>query len=176
MRSFFLALLARGPVHGYVLKQRHDELFGPPWPPINIGQIYVTMGRLERDGLVSMHVDGDRKLYELTELGEKELNHWIDVPETTVSAKSDMLLRLVAASLVPGANVGQVLSEARQRLIGELRELDNALASAATPNELSQLLAQQAGLHLQADLKWLDIAETVLMKRTSRNKPRTAAS
>ena len=53
MRFVFLALLASGPAHGYELKRRYDALFGAVWDPINVGQIYVTLGRLERDGLVT---------------------------------------------------------------------------------------------------------------------------
>src|SRR6266511_4189240 len=79
MRYVFLALLASGPAHGYQLKRRHDALFASGWGPINIGQIYVTLGRLERDGLVTHRTvqqagRSDRKVYELTELGRKALD------------------------------------------------------------------------------------------------------
>src|SRR5690349_19128578 len=104
MRWLFLALLSSGPAHGYELKRRYDGLFGAVWDSINIGQIYVTLGRLERDGLVTstavrQEKGADRKDYELTELGRKALGGWLDEPADVPLPKSDLLLKLVAASL-----------------------------------------------------------------------------
>ena len=79
MKHVFLALLASGRTHGYELKRRYDQLFAAVWGPVNIGQIYVTLGRLERDGLVVQERVGqdgrpDRKDYELTERGRSALD------------------------------------------------------------------------------------------------------
>ncbi len=164
MRFLFLALLARGPAHGYVLKQLHDELFGPPWPPMNIGQIYVTMGRLERDGLVSIEPDGGRKVYSLTELGRKELDMWMTEQDESSVHKSDLLLRLVAATMTSGPGVKAVIAECRRRLLIELRSL-SASIEPGSEGTLAELLVQQAALHIQADLKWLDVAEDRLLKK-----------
>jgi DNA-binding PadR family transcriptional regulator len=176
MRFFFLALLARGPAHGYALKQMHDQLFGPPWPPMNIGQIYVTMGRLERDALVETHFEADRKIYTLTELGTKTLNNWLSEPDPAMVSKSDFLLRLVSASIVTSEALATVIAENRHSLIAELRVLDDSLVThrqgPQQANPLAELLVQQASLHLQADLKWLDLAEQYLRK-SSRSHPKT---
>src|SRR6266540_1577107 len=154
MRYVFLALLASGPAHGYQLKRRHDALFASGWGPINIGQIYVTLGRLERDGLVTHRTvqqagRSDRKVYELTELGRKALETWLGEPPDVPLPKSDLLLKLVSASLV-GAH--------RQRCLQALRDLDGAVADAA-PGSVAALLAQGTGLHLQAELRWLDLCD-----------------
>src|SRR6266498_2197559 len=166
MRYVFLALLASGPAHGYQLKRRHDALFASGWGPINIGQIYVTLGRLERDGLVTHRTvqqagRSDRKVYELTELGRKALETWLGEPPDVPLPKSDLLLKLVSASLVgaPDAPDAQaVVGAHRQRCLQALRDLDGAVADAA-PGSVAALLAQGTGLHLQAELRWLDLCD-----------------
>jgi DNA-binding PadR family transcriptional regulator len=166
MRFVFLALLASGPTHGYELKRRYDALFGAVWDPINVGQIYVTLGRLERDGLVT-HTEvpqergADRKDYELTELGRKALGGWLDEPAEVPVAKSDLLLRLVAGSLA-GADIGPLVGEHRQRCLQSLRDLDAAAAD-ALPGTVADLLIQGTALHLQAELRWLDRCDEVLL-------------
>jgi DNA-binding PadR family transcriptional regulator len=163
VRYVFLALLASGPAHGYELKRRHDALFASGWGPINIGQIYVTLGRLERDGLVTHDVvqqagRADRKVYELTELGHKALDTWLEEPPEAPLPKSDLLLRLVGAALVGTIDPEAVLGAHRQRCLQALHDLDRAAAE-ATPGSVAELLAQGTGLHLQAELRWLDLCD-----------------
>jgi DNA-binding PadR family transcriptional regulator len=165
MRFVFLALLASGPAHGYELKRRYDGLFGSVWEPINIGQIYVTLGRLERDGLVRFTAvkqdrGADRKDYELTELGRKALGGWLAEPADAPLAKSDLLLKLVAASLA-GSDLRDLIGEHRQRCLQALRDLDDAAAD-ATAGSVADLLVQGTALHLQAELRWLDHCDHVL--------------
>jgi DNA-binding PadR family transcriptional regulator len=163
VRYVFLALLASGPAHGYELKRRHDALFASGWGPINIGQIYVTLGRLERDELVTHHVvqqagRADRKVYALTELGHKALDGWLEEPPEVPLPKSDLLLRLVGAALVGTIDPEAVLGAHRQRCLQALHDLDRAAAE-ATPGSVAELLAQGTGLHLQAELRWLDLCD-----------------
>ncbi len=163
MRYVFLALLASGPAHGYELKRRHDALFASGWGPINIGQIYVTLGRLERDGLVVHRTvrqagRSDRKDYQLTELGHKALDGWLGEPPEVPLPKSDLLLKLVGASLVGTPDPAAVLGQHRQRCLQALRDLDQAAADAAA-GSVAELLLQGTGLHLQAELRWLDLCD-----------------
>jgi DNA-binding PadR family transcriptional regulator len=163
VRYVFLALLASGPAHGYELKRRHDTLFASGWGPINIGQIYVTLGRLERDALVTHHVvrqagRTDRKVYQLTELGHKALDTWLEEPPEVPLPKSDLLLRLVGAALVGTTDPKAVLGAHRQRCLQALHDLDRAAADTA-PGSVAELLAQGTGLHLQAELRWLDLCD-----------------
>jgi DNA-binding PadR family transcriptional regulator len=165
MRFVFLALLASGPAHGYELKRRYDGMFGSVWEPINIGQIYVTLGRLERDGLVTHTTvrqakGADRKDYELTELGRKALAGWLAEAPDVPMPKSDLLLKLVAASL-SGTPIGDLIGEHRQRCLQALRDLD-ATATGATAGSVADLLVQGTALHLQAELRWLDHCDHVL--------------
>ena len=163
MRHLFLALLRRGPVHGYELKRTYDELFGAVAPAINVGQVYVTMGRLERDGLVSMHVEvraegPDLKVYELTTEGEKVLDEWLEQTVEPPSGRSDLVIKLVAAWLGDADDVRPLVAAHRQQYLRDLRTLD-ALAADAERGSLSDLLVQGAALRLQAELRFLDLVD-----------------
>jgi len=161
VRHVLLALLADGPVHGYDLKRTYDGLFASVWGPVNIGQIYVTMGRHERDGLVTRHRDErhpDRKLYELTDLGHKHLAEWLRAPADPPAAKSEVLLRLVSASLLGAGTSREVVADHRQRCLEQLRALDR-LSGTATPGTVAELALQNTALHLQAELRWLDLCD-----------------
>ncbi|OHV42876.1 PadR family transcriptional regulator [Pseudofrankia sp. BMG5.36] len=198
-----LALLDRGPAHGYELKRAHDELFGDVAPPINVGQIYVTLTRLERDGSVTHHVekgsDGpDRKVYELTDIGRKALRGWLDEPSDLPVGKSDVVQRLVAG-LIYDANaagaradvantgsgsVARTLAAHRTRCLRALRALAEAAPESETNHDtaghdpsstspganpadpavagIGDLLREASVLHLQAELRWLDVVEARL--------------
>jgi DNA-binding PadR family transcriptional regulator len=85
MRHALLALLAGGPAHGYELKQAFERQFGAIWPPVNIGQVYMTLQRLERDGLIAGQAVAQRDrpnkmVYELTGAGKEELLTWLVTP------------------------------------------------------------------------------------------------
>lgn len=183
-----LALLDRGPAHGYELKRAHDELFGDVAPPVNVGQIYVTLARLEKDGSVvhriEKNTDGpDRKVYELTPLGGKALRSWLSEPSDLPVGKSDVVLKLVAG-LVRDGTVAPAVAEHRTRCIQALRQLvsqrsnpASATPTPATPNTatpttaapapathqpvaaLGGLLREASVLHLQAELRWLDLVD-----------------
>jgi DNA-binding PadR family transcriptional regulator len=146
MRSAFLALLARAPAHGYELKQAFDGAFGGVWPPINVGQISTTLARLERDGLVrGVHVEQahrpDKKVYELTADGQRELDEWIATPTPGPRLRDEFILRLVLAQ-TPGldsASDPRVLIKRRKALIArdniDVRSRQNTPAGAAgTPS------------------------------------------
>jgi DNA-binding PadR family transcriptional regulator len=176
MRHLFLALLRRGAVHGYELKRAYDELFGAVAPAINVGQVYVTMGRLERDGLVTVREerrdDGpDVKVYELTTEGDKALEEWLLEPVDAPTGRSDLVIKLVATWLGDPDAVQQMVAEHRQRYLQDLRALD-ALAADAAQGSLSDLLVQGAALRLQAELRFLDlVAERLDLERPIRKDP-----
>ena len=206
-----LALLDRGPAHGYELKRAHDDLFGDVAPPINVGQIYITLTRLERDGAVTHHVEEgsggpDRKVYELTETGRKSLRDWLDEPSDLPVGKSDVVQRLVAgliydvnaattgeASSAGTTSAARTLAAHRTRCLRALRALTEAAhrqpSSAAAESPIStpdspatngtnpdgaaasvagvgELLREASVLHLQAELRWLDLVEARLTPRT----------
>jgi DNA-binding PadR family transcriptional regulator len=173
MRSAFLALLAQAPAHGYELKQAFDDTFGGVWPPINVGQIYTTLARLERDGMVrSIYVEQahrpDKKVYELTDVGRVALEQWLDAPAEGPRLRDDFFLKVVLAQragLRPGHDPVQLIDRQRRRYLQEVRDLHQIAARAdASGNRTAALLAEGAMLHLQADLSWLDLCEAELTR------------
>ena len=169
MRFLFLALLGTGPAHGYDLKRAYDARFGVIWGRLNIGQVYTTMARLERDGLVAHETvaQGDRpdkKVYEITDLGRKALATWMNEADDPPAVKSDLVLKLVAAQLT-GTDPGPVLARQRQRYLQSLRDLDALAPPDAAAGDgdgadvVQALLVEGAALHLDAELRWLDLCE-----------------
>jgi DNA-binding PadR family transcriptional regulator len=175
MRNALLAVLARGPAHGYELKQAVEGAFGGAWPPINIGQIYTTLSRLERDGLVrSMHIEQahrpDKKVYELTNDGRRELDDWFAAPSAGPRLRDELFMKVILAGL-PGLNGGadpiQLIERQRRGFLQSLRELGDLATSPETlANPAAALLFEGAMLHIEADLKWLERCETFLASRT----------
>jgi DNA-binding PadR family transcriptional regulator len=171
-----LALLDRGPAHGYELKRAHDELFGDVAPPVNVGQIYVTLGRLERDGLVVHHTEAggdrpDRKVYEVTDVGRKALRDWLSETSDLPVGKSDVILKLVAGLICDGA-VAPAVVEHRGRCLDALRRLAAmgsrpAGADGSSGVGVGELLRRSSVLHLEAELKWLDLVDDYIHSGTS---------
>jgi DNA-binding PadR family transcriptional regulator len=168
MRYAFLALLAKAPAHGYELKQAFEEAFGDVWPPLNFGQIYTTLQRLERDALVQSHEvpqdhRRDKKVYELTPDGHAELRNWLTEPTTGPWLKDEFFMKLVMAGLTGSADQGELIERQRRVYMQALHDL-NTMAARTDSNHdgIPALLIEGAALHLQADLKWLDLCEEAL--------------
>jgi DNA-binding PadR family transcriptional regulator len=165
MKYFFLSLLAQTPTHGYDLLQSYEQLFSTALPPLNAGQIYTTLSRLERDGLVrksEVEQEGkpDKYIYELTRDGRQELLNWFEQPLSGPRIKDNFFLKLMSAHLSKLIDPQQLIAGQRQQYVQSLHNL-NALAlqpeMAAQPAKL--VLIQGAILHLKADLEWLDLCE-----------------
>ena len=165
MRYPFLALLASGPAHGYELRQAFEERFGGLLPPINAGQIYTTLGRLERDGLVSaddVAQDGrpNKRVYELTEVGRAALAEWIAAPAPGARLKDEFFIKLVLAGFTGVADPRALIERQRREYLQSLRDLDELAAGRrGNGDTAAELLIEGAVLHLQADLQWLDLCD-----------------
>jgi DNA-binding PadR family transcriptional regulator len=165
MRYPFLALLAAGPAHGYELKQEVEQRFGRLLPPLNAGQIYTTLGRLERDGLVR----GDRveqngrpnkRVYALTDAGRSSLEEWLAEPAPGTRLKDEFFMKLVLAGFTGVADPKLLIERQRREYLQSLRDLDQlADARRGDGDPATELLIEGAALHLQADLKWLDLCD-----------------
>jgi DNA-binding PadR family transcriptional regulator len=173
MRNTLLALLAEGTAHGYELKHGIEEMFGDGWPSINIGQIYTTLGRLERDGLVaSSHVAQagrpDKRVYDLTEAGREEVRRWLEEPVSGPRLKDEFFTKLMlarlpgVAALNGGTDPRALIARQRRDYLQSLRDLNGLLlrqhSNGGDPTSAA-LLIEGAILHLEADLKWLDVCE-----------------
>jgi DNA-binding PadR family transcriptional regulator len=168
MRELFLALLAGESGYGYELGQTLQQEFGELLPALNAGQIYSTLGRLERDGLVvSQNVEGDsrrKRLYELTEAGRAALARWIETPVPGARLKDDFFMKLVVVASARLAEPTQLIDGQRREYLQSLRDLD-ALLAANGKGVAAELLVEGAVLHTKADLEWLDLIEQRLSMR-----------
>jgi DNA-binding PadR family transcriptional regulator len=165
MKYAILALLAGGAAHGYELKQSFEARFGAVWPPVNIGQIYTTLQRMERDGLVrGRYVDQSSRpakhVFEITEAGLKALAEWLGEANAGPRIRDEFFMKLVLARLAGLAEPLDLIDRQRQAFLQELRDL-NQLAgrNGATQGTVRSLLIEGAALHVEADLKWLDLCE-----------------
>lgn len=165
MRHAFLTLLAGGSAHGYELKQALEQRLGDLLPPINAGQIYTTLQRLERDGLVSGEdIAGDsrgKRVYALTDAGRAELDEWLAAPTPPARGRDEFGMKLVLAGLSGIADPHVLVARQRLECLQTLRDLD--VHRRANPNGLAtELLIESAALHLEADLRWLDLVASRL--------------
>ncbi len=177
MRYAFLALLARGPAHGYELRRAFERIFGRGWPAINAGQIYTTLSRLRRDGLVrdrevAQDDRPDKRVYELTPAGHEALAAWLDRPVAGSRTKDELFMKLVLAGFTGVRDATALIDRQRAIYLQSLRELnDLAVEERANDNPVPGLLIEGALLHAEADVKWLDLcaermAESGPLERT----------
>jgi DNA-binding PadR family transcriptional regulator len=170
MRYPFLAVLAQGAAHGYELKQALEQRFGALLPPLNAGQVYTTLARLERDGLVRGNdVPEDarnKRVYELTEAGRERLLEWVQTPVSGPKLKDEFFMKLVLAGLTGVADAKGLIERQRREYLHALRDLsDVAERSRGNGDTAASLLIEGASLHLQADLKWLELCEERLLQK-----------
>nr|WP_296067652.1 PadR family transcriptional regulator [uncultured Actinoplanes sp.] len=160
-----LGLLAAGPRHGYDLKRAHDEQL-PRAKPLAFGQVYATLGRLERDGFVTesgQDRDGgpDRTSYVITEAGRAHLRAWLSAVEPPAPFVTGELFRKVIVALIvaDGATARDYLIAQRTAHMQRMRELTAAKTGpGATVGDL--IAADYAIGHLDADLRWLQTTLT----------------
>jgi DNA-binding PadR family transcriptional regulator len=162
MRELFLTLLTGRSAYGYELRQTLEREFGDLLPTLNAGQIYTTLARLERDGLIVGHdVPADtrgKRVYALTDEGRAVLSEWIETPVPGTRLKDEFFMKLV---LVAGAGLAEprkLLEGQRREYLQSLRDLDDLLETRAKSGT-AELLVEGAILHLKADLEWLDMIE-----------------
>ncbi len=161
MRPMLLALLAKEPAHGYELKQALEQIFGSAYPSPNIGQIYVTLGRLEKDGLVRV-VDVEqsnrpnKKVYYLTAAGREALEGWVDEPTEGPRVRDEFFMKLVLAPMTGIADRMAMINRQRRHYLGLMRDLNELAGQTDRDNRAALLLVEGAMLHLQADLDWLE--------------------
>jgi DNA-binding PadR family transcriptional regulator len=167
-----LALLEREPMYGYQLKNEFEASTGSTWP-LNIGQVYTTLSRLERDGLVEPAGEPDedgRVIYRLTDAGHTELTGWFATPVAANDRPRDELAIKVSLALTtPGVDVHQVVQSQRTATIRHLQELTRLKADANEQNDTAWLLVLDAMIfRAEAEVRWLDHSETRLARSRSR--------
>jgi DNA-binding PadR family transcriptional regulator len=165
-----LALLERGPMHGYQLRAAFEESTGGTWP-LNIGQVYTTLSRLERDQLVRPlpRSDEGQRPYAITDAGRAELAAWFATPVSrTDRPRDELAIKLALALTTPGVDVPAVVQAQRSATMRTLQEYTRLKAHAEGPAELSWLLVLDAMLfQAEAEVRWLDHCEASLVRYTS---------
>ncbi|GAA4896658.1 DNA-binding PadR family transcriptional regulator [Stackebrandtia albiflava] len=154
----FLGLLEAKPRHGYDLKRAYDERFGAD-RPLHYGQVYATLSRLLKNGLVE--VDGvepgegpERKRYAITEAGITDVAGWLATPEKPEPYLQNTLYAKVVLALLTGRSAAEVLDTQRAEHLRFMRDLTHR----KTHGDLAdQLICDFALFHLEADLRWLEL-------------------
>jgi DNA-binding PadR family transcriptional regulator len=166
-----LGLLASGPLHGYELKLACEEELVPA-SPLNFGQVYTTLERLQRDGLVAHQVVSqserpDKKVYALTPEGRRLLQNWLATPSPPeTDPRHETALKLILARRLEDADPLQVVASERRAGFERLREVSQARVQArkVKPKLATILFLDLTVLQLEAFLKWLDRCEELLRK------------
>jgi DNA-binding PadR family transcriptional regulator len=167
-----LALLAKEPSHGYQLRARLGEALGPLGDAMNAGQIYVTLARLEKAGLVACERSPglpdrpDRKVYALTAAGQQRVAGWLAEVSWPRPDLAEFHLKLVAAAAARLADPIAIVDAQRRELLRRLRDAQRA-AMAEPDRSDAALLLEGIVLRLQADLRWLEACERNWTSRKS---------
>ena len=155
----FLGLLESGPRHGYDLKRAYDERFGAD-RPLSYGQVYATLARLLKNGLVE--VDGvepgagpERKRYAITEAGVTDVEQWLGQPERPEPYLQSTLYAKVVLALLTGRGAEDAAGRPARRAPAADARADRA--ASATGDIADQLICDHALFHLEADLRWLEL-------------------
>jgi DNA-binding PadR family transcriptional regulator len=159
-----LAMLAKEPSHGYELRGRLNQALGPLGDAMNAGQIYVTLGRLERAGLVTCERSAsapdrpDRKVYGLTPAGQDRVADWLAEVDWPKPDLAEFHLKLVAATAAGLADPVGIVDAQRRELLRRLRAAQRAALDEPDGSDAG-LLLEGVVLRLQADLRWLEACE-----------------
>ncbi len=177
VREGLLALLREGPRHGYQLKTGFEAATGGVWP-LNVGQVYTTLDRLERDGMVRVQPAGpagasdsgdggpaSQKTYALTPAGEAELRAWWDEVATDGPPPRDELMLKVLMALGAGRDEAlRVVTHQRTVLLTQLQRVRRERTGAdGRPDLAARLVTEALIARAEADLRWLDTCETHLL-------------
>jgi DNA-binding PadR family transcriptional regulator len=159
----FLGLLESGPRHGYDLKRAYDERFGAD-RPLSYGQVYATLARLLKNGLVE--VDGiepgagpERKRYAITETGVTDVERWLGRPERPEPYLRSTLYAKIVLALLTGRGAADLLDAQRAEHLRLMRELTERKRDGDIAD---QLICDHALFHLEADLRWLELTSARL--------------
>ena len=177
VRGALLALLSEGPKYGLQLRQEFEARTGEVWP-LNVGQVYTTLQRLERDGLVESDgtEDGPQKGYRITPDGSRELTDWLQTPpDLEQPPRDELLIKVLVATQVPGVDVHEVIQVHRRHLV-EVMQRYTAVKADAPEDDVALALVVDAELfRVESAVRWLDTADVRLRGTTLRPTTPTPA-
>ncbi|MFI5927189.1 PadR family transcriptional regulator [Micromonospora sp. NPDC051543] len=170
MQDVVLALLAKEPAHGYELRSRIRHALGPLGESMNAGQVYVTLARLTKAGLVtSEQAEGlpdrpDRRVYALTPAGQQRVAGWLTEVSWPKPDLTEFHLKLVAAAAARLADPVALVDAQRREVLRRLRDAQRA-ALERSVDPVAGLLLEGVVLRLRADLEWLEACERIWSER-----------
>ena len=169
VRNAILGLLAQRPRHGYELRAAFEALMGGEqnWE-VKPAQIYTTLSRLEEGGLVAqtaVEQDGgpEKRIYDITTAGRDELAGWFNGAVVDEPQRDEFYLKLMLSLATAAVDPYKVIQVQRGRLYRSLHQLTTRRLGLDPKQELAQmLLLDKAVMHVEADLRWLDMVESRL--------------
>ncbi|MFD7510297.1 PadR family transcriptional regulator [Streptomyces sp. NPDC059853] len=184
IRYGLLALLDYGPKYGSQLRAEFESRTGATWP-LNIGQVYTTLSRLERDALIEPagERDGKQQRYRITDNGRRELAEWYRQPvDRTHPSRDELAIKLAMAVGTEGVDVGAIIQAQRHHTLKAMQDYTRLKAQALagggpeSGEEIAWLLVlEQLIFSAEAEARWLDHCESRLMRLAARRpaRPRT---
>ena len=167
IRHALLALLTDGPRYGLRLREEFEARTGDVWP-LNVGQVYQTLRRLERDGLIEPDGPDDvrEKSYRLLPAGRDELDDWLTTtPDVGPPDRDDLVMRVLIAASTPGVDVASVIQRHRHHLVSTMQEYTRLKADADDADTAFLVVADAQIFRAEANIRWLDACEVRLARR-----------
>ena len=163
-----LALLSEGPKYGLRLQNEFESRTGEVWP-LNVGQVYTTLQRLERDGLVETD-DGEaersRKRYRITADGERELAEWLrTAPALVPPPRDELVIKVLVALQIPDIDIHEIVQVHRRHVIEVMQRYTKIKAAAGEDDVALALVADAELFRLEGIVRWLDAADVRLRQR-----------
>jgi DNA-binding PadR family transcriptional regulator len=167
VRHALLALLSEGSKYGLQLRQEFEAQTGEVWP-LNVGQVYTTLQRLERDGMVESDGEdaaGTQKSFRITAAGATELDDWLRTPPDLSSPPRDeLVIKVLVAIRVPGVDVRDVIQTHRRHLVELMQEWTRVKRNASADDVNLALVVDAELFRLDSVVRWLDAAESRLRR------------
>lgn len=178
VRHALLALLSEGPKYGLQLRHEFEERTGEVWP-LNVGQVYTTLQRLERDGLIESDGEdeaGPQKSFRITADGSTELSVWLSTPpDLSAPPRDELVIKVLVAMRVPGIEVGEVIQRHRRHVVELMQEWTKVKRDAGADEVSLPLIVDAELFRLDSVIRWLDAADARL-RRIDTGTPRVPAS
>jgi Fe2+ or Zn2+ uptake regulation protein len=164
VREGLLALLSAEPQYGYQLKTAFESATGGVWT-LNVGQVYTTLDRLSRSGLVDVDDTDEQKRYSLTARGRAALGEWWQaVPADDPPPRDELQLKVLLAIDRGPDHALEVITRQRTAILGLLQQHRRSLPSGASPRLADELVADALAVRAEADLRWLDLCESRILR------------
>ncbi|MFE0420937.1 PadR family transcriptional regulator [Streptomyces sp. NPDC058953] len=181
IRHGLLALLEHGPRYGSQLRTEFEARTGSTWP-LNVGQVYTTLNRLERDGMVTQNGadEAGHALYVITDAGRRELRTWFEAPvDRTSPPRDELSIKLAMAIGAPGVDVRQVIQAQRHHTVKAMQDytrlkmqalaaIENGDGSSERDDIAWLLVLEQLIFQTEAEARWLDHSEARLVRLSAK--------